>query len=232
VGAPQAGRVAAAGPLVMAAGLSSLEMAVPGTGLVAASPGGPALRWTAGCSGRVQHRHRAIPPLAPVHLSATAGIVPAGAIRHLDHQQQRTIQPLQRPGNHEPPRQRMRRRGIPHLTWQHRPKMLQSVAFSSGTGTGTGHVLVASASPRSRLGTRSATSPPPIWSKTLPGTGRQERRQNDRGRAARRRDHRRARLRARRRHRRPVAVPVRRRLERRSPGIGSHKSFEKAHLFA
>jgi hypothetical protein len=44
------------------------------------------------------------------------------------------MQPLEGPCSHQPPRQRMRRRDNPHLTRQHRPQLLQSVAIFPGTG--------------------------------------------------------------------------------------------------
>jgi DNA replication protein DnaC len=69
------------------------------------------------------------------------------AVRQLDHQQQHAIDPLERPGSYQPPRQRMRLRGNPHLARQHRTKMLQSVAIFVGTGkthlaTALGHIAV------------------------------------------------------------------------------------------
>ena len=83
---------------------------------------------------RIQHHRWAIGLHRPKHVRRCRGDRSRRAIRQLDHQQQHAIQPLERPGSHQPPRQRVRRRDDPHLTRQHRPKMLQSVAISVGTG--------------------------------------------------------------------------------------------------
>ena len=65
---------------------------------------------------------------------ASARTVPGAAVWQLDHQQQHAVPPLEPRTHQQLAEQRMHRCGHPHIARQHRPKMLQSVAITSGTG--------------------------------------------------------------------------------------------------
>ena len=83
---------------------------------------------------RVQHRNRPVRRLGRQHIGGIGTDRARTAIGQVHNQEQHPFDPPKTLRSKQLPEQRVRRGGHPHLTRQHRTKMLQSVAITPGVG--------------------------------------------------------------------------------------------------